>query len=162
MLTRQSWQRAPSTIRAYSKTHQETPSSPYIGRAGTALQQLGALALLDIERTLANIETGRVVKRKSIEILQEIDSEQTIDILLQHIDIPDPELRHHVYMALASVQYQASDDDHYKFVNTLTEEVESVTYLLASMEDLWSVDGMETLHSALGHELDLHATTCCC
>ena len=41
-------------------------------------------------------------------------------------------------------------------MNTLTEEVESVTYLLASMEDLWSVDGLEILHSALGHELDLH------
>jgi HEAT repeat protein len=142
--------------RLIPKLIKKLEDSRHIGRAGTALQQLGALALLDFERTLANIETGRVVKRKSIEILQEIDSEQTIDILLQHIDIPDPELRHHVYMALASVQYQASDDDHYKFVNTLTEEVESVTYLLASMEDLWSVDGLETLHSALGHELDLH------
>lgn len=128
----------------------------HIGRAGTAIQQLGALALLDLERTLANQEVGRVVKRKSIEILQEIDSEQTISILLQHIDIADPELRHHVYMALARHEYQTTEDDRYRFVNTLTEEVEAVTYLLASMEDLWNVDGLEDVHSALGHELDLH------
>ncbi len=131
-------------------------SPAHIGRAGTSLQQLGELALLDIERVLANPASPRVVKRKAIEILQEIDSEQTTTILLQHIDIEDPELRHHVYMGLASIQYQASDDDRYRFVNTLTEEVESVTYLLASMEDLWNVDGLENLHSALGHELDLH------
>lgn len=128
----------------------------HVGRAGTSLQQLGELALLDIEQTLANKDASRVVKRKAIEILQEIDSEQTLTILLQHIDISDPELRHHVYVALANLEYQASEDDRYRFVNTLTEEVESVTYLLACMEDLWGVEGLETLHSALGHELDMH------
>ena len=145
-----------SDERLVPKLINKLADSSHIGRAGMSLQQLGTLALLDIERTLANSDIARVVKRKSIEILQEIDSEQTISILQQHIDISDPELRHHVYMALASRQYQASEDDRYKFVNTLTEEVESVTYLLASMEDLWNVDGLENVHSALGHELDLH------
>ena len=128
----------------------------HLGRAGTALQQHGAAALFDLERTLSNPEVSRVVRRKVIEILQEIDSTATTEILLQHIDIKDPELRHHLYMALANVGYQASDDDRYKFVNTLNEEVEAVTFLLASMEDIWGAAGLEKIHSAMGHELDLH------
>jgi AAA family ATP:ADP antiporter len=128
----------------------------HLGRAGTALQQHGTAALLDLERTLSNPTISRVVRRKIIEILQEIQSTDTTNVLLQHIDIQDHELRHHVYVALANVHYQASDDDRYKFVNTLNKEVESVTFLLASMEDIWGVEELEMTHAAMGHELDLH------
>tara|TARA_R110002072_G_scaffold103600_3_gene227302 strand:+ start:24606 stop:27374 length:2769 start_codon:yes stop_codon:yes gene_type:complete len=128
----------------------------HLGRAGQSLQQHGEGALLDLERTLSNPSVSRVVRRKVVEILQEIDSTATTDILLQHIDIDDPELRHHVYVALANLRYQSTDDDRYKFVNTLNEEVQAVTFLLASMEDIWGVEGLEGVHSAMGHELDLH------
>lgn len=142
--------------RLVAKLLDKLADSSHLGRAGTALLQHGSSALPDLERTLSNPTVTRVIRRKVIEILQEIQSEETTNILLQHIDIQDPELRHHVYVGLANVRYQASDDDRYKFVNTLNEEVEAVTFLLASMEDVWGVDGLEKIHSALGHELDLH------
>lgn len=128
----------------------------HLGRAGVALHQHGEAALFDLERTLSNPSVTRVVRRKVIEILQEIDSSKSTEVLLQHIDIRDPELRHHVYVALANLRYQANDDDRYKFVNTLNEEVEAVTFLLASMEDIWGVENLERVHSAMGHELDMH------
>ena len=128
----------------------------HLGRAGVALQQHGEAALFDLERTLSNPSVTRAVRRKVVEILQEIDSSKSTEVLLQHIDISDPELRHHIYIALANLRYQASNDDRYKFVNTLNEEVEAVTFLLASMEDIWAVDNLDHVHSAMGHELDMH------
>jgi AAA family ATP:ADP antiporter len=142
--------------RLVAKLVDKLANPAHLGRAGFALQQHGEVALLDLERTLSNPSVTRVVRRKVIEILQEIDSSRSTEVLLQHIDIQDPELRHHIYAALANLRYQASDDDRYKFVNTLNEEVEAVTYLLASMEDIWGVDDMERLHSAMSQELDLH------
>ena len=128
----------------------------HLGRAGVALQQHGEAALFDLERTLSNPSVTRAVRRKVVEILQEIDSSKSTEVLLQHIGISDPELRHHIYIALANLRYQASNDDRYKFVNTLNEEVEAVTFLLASMEDIWAVDNLDHVHSAMGHELDMH------
>lgn len=142
--------------RLVAKLVDKLSNPAHLGRAGTALQQHEEGALLDLERTLSNPSVTRIVRRKVVEILQEIDSSRTTDILLQHIDIDDPELRHHVYVALANLRYQAANDDRYKFVNTLNEEVETVTFLLASMEDVWGTEGLERVHSALSHELDLH------
>lgn len=142
--------------RLVAKLVDKLSNPAHLGRAGVALQQHGEVALLDLERTLSNPAVNRTVRRKVIEVLQEIDSSKSTEVLLQHIDIQDPELRHHIYVALANLRYQAIDDDRYKFVNTLNEEVESVTFLLAAMEDIWGVDDLELIHSAMGHELDLH------
>ncbi len=127
-----------------------------LGRVGTAIHQHGEGALYDLDRGLADATTSRQAKRKIIEILKDIDSPQTVDILLQHIYLEEPELRHQIFVSLAHRHYQAKPDDRYIFVNMLDEEVEILTWLLATMEDLWDVAGAEKIHSAMAHELDVH------
>jgi len=106
-------------VRLVAKLVDKLANPAHLDRAGVALQQHGEGALLDLERSLSNPLVTRVVRRKVVGILQEIDSNRTTDILLQRNDIDDSELRNHVYIALANLRYQAADDDRYKFVYTV-------------------------------------------
>lgn len=120
-----------------------------------SLRQFGETALYDLDIGLSSPEACRQEKMHMIETIREIGGERAVDILLRHIEIPEPELRHQVFLSLATLHYQADPDDQYLFVNSLDEEVQLITWLLAAMEDLYDQEGYETLHIALGNELDV-------
>ncbi|MBD3649000.1 MAG: HEAT repeat domain-containing protein, partial [Pseudomonadales bacterium] len=123
--------------------------------ANHALKNHGESALYDLDLGLISPTAGRQEKINIIETIREIGGNQAIEILLPHIDIEMPELRHQIYLALATLHYQADPDDQYLFVNKLDEEVNKIAWLLAAMEDLYE-DGPDRLvHSALGAELDV-------
>lgn len=126
------------------------------GRAGQALQMFGTTALYDLDLGFDAPGATRQVKRQIIDIVREIGGVNAIEILLRHIDITQPELRHQVYLGLATLHYQADPDDQYVFVNKLEEEVQQITWLLASMNDLYRDKKYHQLTSALGQELDHH------
>ena len=125
------------------------------GTTSLSLRQFGEAALYDLDIGLSSLEASRQEKFHMIETIREIGGQRAIDILLRHIEIPQPELRHQIYLSLASLHYQAEPDDQYIFVNNLDEEVQLITWLLAAMEDLYQKEGYETLHAALGNELDV-------
>ncbi|MEM7363670.1 MAG: Npt1/Npt2 family nucleotide transporter [Pseudomonadota bacterium] len=124
------------------------------GPAAQALQQFGDDALYDLDLGFRSPEATRQVKRQIIEIVREIGGTGAMEILLRHIEIDHPELRHQIYLALATLNYQADPDDQYIFVNKLEEEVELITWLLASMEDIFKHRRYRALTAALGQELD--------
>lgn len=127
-----------------------------IGRAAQALQMFGETALYDLDLGFTSPLATRQVKRKIIDIIREIGGTQSVEILLRHIDIDLPDLRHQVYLSLATLHYQADPDDQYVFVNKLEEEVQQITWLLATMEDLYRAERYHQLTAALGQELDQH------
>ncbi|MCB1692847.1 MAG: HEAT repeat domain-containing protein [Pseudomonadales bacterium] len=126
------------------------------GRAALALQSFGEQALYDLDLALTAPTASRRVKRQIVDIVREIGGEKAIEILLRHIDIEPPGLRHQVYLGLAMLHYQADPDDQYVFVNRLEEEVQQITWLLAAMEDLYRATRYHGLTAALGQELDQH------
>jgi HEAT repeat protein len=130
--------------------------SRFAGRANLALQMFGENALYDLDLGFNSPGATRQVKRHIIDIVREIGGVGAIEVLLHHIDIEQPELRNQVYVGLASLHYQADPDDQYVFVNKLEEEVQQITWLLASMEDLYQVERFHQLTAALGQELDNH------
>ena len=123
--------------------------------ASAALKQFGETALYDLDLGFTSPEAGRQEKLHIIDIVREIGGVKATEILLRHIDIDQPELRHRIFLSLASLHYQADPDDQYIFVNKLDEEVHNITWLLAAMEDLFGEERYQLVHSALGHELDV-------
>jgi ATP:ADP antiporter, AAA family len=126
------------------------------GRASHALKQIGEQALHDLDVGFTNPDATRQLRRHIIDIVREIGGQNAIEMLLRHIDIPQAELRHQVYLGLATLHYQADRDDQYVFVNKLEDEVQHITWLLASMADLYRDERYHQLTAALGQELDQH------
>ena len=125
------------------------------GTTALALRQFAETALYDLDLGLQSPETTRQEKSHMIDTIREIGGEKAIDILLRHLEIEQPELRHQVYLSLATLHFQADPDEQYLFVNKLDEEVQVITWLLAAMEDLKGVDKYDTLHAALSSELEI-------
>lgn len=125
------------------------------GTTSHALRKFGEAALYDLDLGIMSPEASRQEKVHIIETIREIGGNRAIDILLRHIDIKQPELRHQIYLSLATLHYQADPDDQYIFVNALDDEVQLITWLLAAMEDLKDNEEYEALHKALGGELDV-------
>jgi HEAT repeat protein len=123
--------------------------------ASTALRQFGEAALYDLDLGLISPETNRPEKLHIIDIIREIGGVKATEVLLRHIDVKQPEVRHRIFLSLAGLHYQADPDDQYIFVNKLDEEVNNITWLLAAMEDLYGNNKYHLVHSALGHELDV-------
>jgi AAA family ATP:ADP antiporter len=126
------------------------------GRASHALNLFGENALYDLDLGFSTPNASRQMKRQIIETVREIGGTKAIEILLRHIEIDQQELRHHVYLGLATLHYQADPDDQYVFVNKLEEEVRQITWLLSAMEDLYRDKRYHQLTAALGQELDVH------
>ena len=123
--------------------------------ASIALRQFGEAALYDLDLGFISPETNRPEKLHIIDIIREIGGVKATEVLLRHIDDEQPEIRHRIFLSLASLHYQADPDDQYIFVNKLDEEVNNITWLLAAMEDLYGNKKYHLVHSALGHELDV-------
>lgn len=123
--------------------------------ASRALKSYGAEALDDLEIGLISPEAGRQEKINIMETIREIGGTGAIKTLLRQIDVESPDLRHQVYLALASLHYQADADDQYIFADKLYDEVEYIAWLLASMEDLYQSGPYQLVHNALGSELDV-------
>lgn len=125
------------------------------GTTALALRQFGETALYDLDIGLKSPEANRQEKIHMIDTIREIGGERAIQILLRHIEIEHPELRHKIYLSLASLHYQADPDDQYIFVNKLDAEVQVITWLLAAIEDLKNEERLATLHNALSAELEI-------
>jgi ATP/ADP translocase/HEAT repeat protein len=125
------------------------------GSTALALRQFGEAGLYDLDVGLMSPEASRQEKFHIIDTIREIGGERAIEILLRHLEIDQPELRHQINLSLASLHYQADPDDQYIFVNSLDEEVQLITWLLAAMEDLYGHEKYKTLHGALASELDV-------
>ncbi len=123
--------------------------------ASAALRQFGEAALYDLDIGFTSPEADRQVKLHIIDIVREIGGVKATEILLRHIDVRQPEIRHRIYLSLAGLHYQADPDDQYVFVNKLDDEVHNITWLLAAMEDIAGIRKYQLLHSALAHELDV-------
>ena len=123
--------------------------------ASTALRHFGQDALYDLDLGFTSPESGRQEKLQIVEIVRDIGGVKAIELLLRHIDIQHPELLHQIYLGLASLHYQADPDDQYVFVNKLDEEVHTITWLMAAMEDIRGEPQYELLHNALAYELDI-------
>jgi len=125
------------------------------GTTALSLRHFGEAALHDLDIGLTSPEATRQEKNHIIQTIREIGGEQATEILLRHLEIEQPELRHQVHLSLASLHFQADPDDQYIFVNSLDEEVQLITWLLAAMEDLKDEPRFETLHAALASELEV-------
>jgi hypothetical protein len=121
----------------------------------TALKLFGAAALYDLDLGFTSPEADRREKLRIIDIVREIGGSKATEVLLRHIKAKNPEVRHRIYLSLASLHYQADPDDQYYFVNKLDETANNITWLLAAMEDIYGIEQYELVHSALGHELDV-------
>lgn len=125
------------------------------GSTSLALRQFGEDALIELELGLMSPEASRQEKIHIIASIREIGGAQAVELLLRHLDLEQPELRHQVNLSLASLHYQAEPDDQYIFVNALDEEVQTITWLMAAIEDLKTDAQFETLHEALSSELEV-------
>ena len=125
------------------------------GTTSLELRQFGKAALYDLDVGLSSPTASRQEKFHIIDTIREIGGDRAIEILLRQLSIAQPELRHQVHLSLASLHYQAEPDDQYLFVNALDEEVQLITWLLATIEDLKHDSQYETLHTALSSELEV-------
>jgi AAA family ATP:ADP antiporter len=125
------------------------------GSTSLALRQFGEDALVDLEQGLMSPEASRQEKIHIIASIREIGGAQAVELLLRHLDLEQPELRHQINLSLASLHYQAEPDDQYIFVNALDEEVQTITWLMAAIEDLKTDAQFETLYEALSSELEV-------
>ena len=121
----------------------------------TALKRFGEAALYDLDLSFTSPVADRREKLRIIDIVREIGGTKATEVLLRHIKVNHPEVRHRIYLSLASLHYQADPDDQYYFVNELDETANNITWLLAAMQDIYGIEQYELVHSALGHELDV-------
>lgn len=123
--------------------------------AQQALRRYEDDALYELDLGFTSPTSGRREKIAIVDIIREIGGLHAMETLLRHIEITNPEIRHRIYMSLASLHYQADPDDRYIFVNKLDAEVQTICWLLAAMDDLNNVAQYERVHEALAQELDV-------
>ena len=126
------------------------------GRAGQALRRYGDRALYDLDLGFASPSADRQVRIKIIDIIQNVGTEKATEALLKYINIDLPELKHQIYVSLASVNYQALPDDRYRFTSNLDQEASTVTWILAAIRDLQGEPDYERILSAMVYELEIH------
>ena len=125
------------------------------GPTSHALRQFGEKALYDLDLGISSPAIERQDRLYMLGIVAEIGGTEAIEVLLRHLNTQAPAIKHQIYLGLAHLHYQAMADDKYMFVNLLDQEVQLITLLLASMEDLYHDKRYTLVHSALGSELDL-------
>ena len=123
--------------------------------AGIALRSYGDLALYELEAKFDATNTTMQEKLRLIDIVCEVDIKKSNEFLIRHLDTTSPELRHAIYLGLASGHYQASPDDKYLYVNILNVEVKAITRLIAANIDLGRLPDHDQLRRALLNELDI-------
>jgi len=126
------------------------------GTSSFALRFYGEEALYELDIGFSSPLFGRTERLHIVDVIREIGGLQAMEILLNHMNTPEPEVQHQIYSSLASLHFQADADDKYVFVNKLNEEVQLITWLLAAMEDLYGHEQYELVHRALGNEMDMH------
>jgi HEAT repeat protein/ATP/ADP translocase len=151
------------SIFAASNIHDEKLIAPLVSKLSEpALQQLtarvlqgkGEIALGHLENMLNQENIDSRLKILLIGIISEIGGDQATNILTSLVHSDSPEIKHKVFLGLANLQYQATDDLKYVYANLLEEEVSVISWILASLEDLHQEDGYQSLFNALANELD--------
>jgi AAA family ATP:ADP antiporter len=123
--------------------------------ASLALQQYGEEALYELDLGFTSPNATRQDRLHIVDIIREIGGVHAMQVLLRHIEIDKPEIRHQIYLSLALLHYQADDDDKYLYVNMLEEEILTIAWLLASINDLIGDPRFEQLTNALSNELEV-------
>jgi AAA family ATP:ADP antiporter len=123
------------------------------GAASIALRQYGDSALYELEANFNAKTSTRQEKIRVIDIVRDIDAQRSREFLIRHLKTQNPEIRHALYLALASIHYQADADDKYLFVNFLDFEVKAIARLLAANIDLDQETEYAPLRDALSNEL---------
>jgi AAA family ATP:ADP antiporter len=125
------------------------------GPTSHALRQYGERALYDLDLGISSPAVERQNRLQMLDIVAEIGGVEAVEVFLHQLTTQDPAIKHQIYLGLAHLHYQALADDKYLFVNLLDQEVQFITLLLSSMEDLHTDTRYTLVHAALGSELEL-------
>ena len=125
--------------------------------ASRALARYGESILDVLEKVLARPEEDLTIRRQVPRILAAICSHRTLDLLLAHLDVPDPALRREVARAAARVKDRLGGItvDPAPVERIITKEVQQAFQLLAALEDVGGAqDQPSLLRDSLGERVD--------
>jgi HEAT repeat protein/ATP/ADP translocase len=125
------------------------------GPISHALRQYGERALYDLDLGISSPTAERQDRLHMLNIVAEIGGVEAVEVFTRQLTTQDPAIKHQIYLGLAHLHYQASADDKYMFADLLDQEIQLITLLLASMEDLQSDARYALVHAALSSELEL-------
>ncbi|MCK9204604.1 MAG: MFS transporter, partial [Bacteroidales bacterium] len=126
----------------------------YSHSAGEALKIIGEPVLQDLERFFEKISTQKSVKLKILSIVESIGGANAIKSLRKKVNHPDYDIRFQVLLSLSNLEYHASVAEITFIKQTIEESVETMVWIMASLNDLNEDIKSHTLCQALLQELE--------
>ncbi|MEI7500468.1 MAG: hypothetical protein WCK84_08445 [Bacteroidota bacterium] len=126
----------------------------YTHSAGLALKIIGEPILQDLDRFFEKISAHKQVQLKILRIYESIGGEKSIKYLREKLYHPDNDIRFQVLLSLSNLEYHASATEITFIKLAIEDSVETMVWVLASLNDLSEQNNMLLLRQALLLELE--------
>ena len=122
--------------------------------AGEAIKIIGEPILQELNRFFDKINTQKPIQQKIIRLFEAIKGENSIKYLREKIYHPDNDIRFQVLLSLSNLEYHASATEIAFIKQTIEDSVETLVWIMASLNDLTANIDTLTIRQALLQELE--------
>lgn len=124
----------------------------YSNAASTAIIEMGESILSEMDLLFAKMESNREAQYKIIRIIGRIGGKRAIWLLRNRINYPVDNIRQQVLLSLSNLGYKAMSSEHSAVKQAIEYDIGNIAWILASIQDLSSVDACSHLITALESE----------
>jgi len=122
--------------------------------AGEAIKIIGEPILLELDRFFEKINTHKPIQQKILQLFEAIGGANAIKYLREKIHHPDNDIRFQVLLSLSNLEYHASATEIAFIKQTIEDSVETMVWIMASLNDLTANVNTLSIRQALLQELE--------
>ncbi len=122
--------------------------------AGEAIKIIGEPILQELDRFFDKINTQKPIQQKVLRLFEAIKGANSIKYLREKIYHPDNDIRFQVLLSLSNLEYHASATEVAFIKQTIEESVETMVWIMASLNDLTANINTLSIRQALLQELE--------
>ena len=126
----------------------------YSHSSGEALKIIGEPILPDLDRFFEKISAYKMIQLKILRIIEAIGGTNAIKCLREKMYHPDNDIRFQVLVSLSNLDYHASPTEIRFIKQTIEDSVETMVWVIASLNDLSDQNFTPSLRQALLQELE--------
>jgi len=122
--------------------------------AGEAIKIIGEPILQELDRFFEKISTHKPIQQKILRLFEAIGGANSIKYLREKISHPDNDIRFQVLLSLSNLEYHASATEISFIKQTIEDSVETIVWIMASLNDLTANINTSSICQALLQELE--------
>ncbi len=122
--------------------------------AGEAIKIIGEPILKELDRFFEKINTHKPIQQKILRLFEAVGGANSIKYLREKMYHPDHDIRFQVLLSLSNLEYHASATEITFIKQTIEDSVETMVWIMASLNDLTANINTRSIRQALLQELE--------